>query len=67
MSNVVPLPAPEPFMTRQQLARHMQVSERTVDRWTKEGMPHKLWGARTKRFRASEAVEWASQRIKEAS
>ena len=58
---------PEPYLTRRQLAAFMQVSERTVDRWTREGMPHETFGLRTKRFRASEAVGWARTRTRRSA
>lgn len=66
MIDGVPI-SPEPFMTRRQLAEHMQVHERTIDRWAKEGMPHQVWGKRTKRFRASEAEAWAIRHGREAA
>jgi hypothetical protein len=53
---------PEPWLSRAQIALHMDVSERTIDRWVKEGVPHETWGLATRKFQASEVVAWARQR-----
>lgn len=61
-------PAPEPFITRAQLAVLMGVSTKTVDRLVAEGMPSVTWGRRTRRFQASVAIAWAKgQRRTEAA
>src|SRR3954452_1586965 len=49
---------PEQFLTAQELAEAMSVSEATISRWLKDGMPVEDWG-RTKRFRLSDCVAWA--------
>lgn len=61
MTNVIGLPVPEPerYMTRAQLAEHMGVSVATVDRWVADGMPSETWGLRARRFRPSSAIAWA--------
>jgi len=50
--------APEPWLTRQEIARHLQVSEDTLMRWVQDrAMPaHKL--GRQWRFKASEVDAW---------
>jgi phage terminase Nu1 subunit (DNA packaging protein) len=53
---------PEPYLNRVEIATFMRVSERTIDRWSTEGMPFETWGLRTKKFRASEVVRWARSR-----
>jgi hypothetical protein len=52
----------EPFVSRRELARLMGVSIDTVDRLVAEGMPSVTWGRRTRRFRASVAIQWAEER-----
>lgn len=52
----------EPYLGRQELAVAMCVSERTVDRWVTEGLPHETWGLRSRKFLLSEAVRWARTR-----
>ena len=50
---------PERYKTRRQLAAIMGVSIATIDRMVQAGMPSEVWGARARRFLASEAVAWA--------
>jgi excisionase family DNA binding protein len=57
-SNVVPLRADDQWLTRRQLAERFQVSERTIDRWTNEGMPGEKWGRRTRRFQLPKVETW---------
>jgi hypothetical protein len=52
----------ERYVSRLELAGIMGVSLATVDRMVAEGMPSVTWGRRTRRFRASEAISWASER-----
>jgi len=54
----------EPFVSRHELARLMGVSIDTVDRLVAEGMPSVTWGRRTRRFRPSVAIGWASDRVR---
>lgn len=56
------LPTPEPYVSRVEIAKLMGVSERTIDRWAAEAMPHETWGMRTKKFRFSEVEAWAKMR-----
>lgn len=58
-------PGPEPYCSRMEIAKLMGVSERTIDRWAREGAPHQTWGMRTKKFRFSEVEQWA--KIRKAS
>lgn len=66
-SNVVPLRGPEPWLSIAQLAEHLSVSERTINRWVREGCPSETWGLAARRFQASTVLRWASQRTRRAS
>lgn len=57
----LPTPEPERYVTRKELATLMGVSLRTVDRMLAEGMPSVSWGRRTRRMRASVAMQWARE------
>lgn len=54
-------------MSRAEIARHMSVSERTIDRWIREGMPHETWGLATRKCQASVVERWARNRSRKAS
>ncbi len=54
--------AAEPYVSRFELARLMGVSVATVDRMVADGMPSVTWGRRTRRFRPSAAIGWATER-----
>jgi hypothetical protein len=56
---------PERYVARAELAAIMGVSL-AVDRMVAEGMPSVTWGRRTRRFRPSEAISWASERERAA-
>lgn len=62
MSVVVPFPTRrgrEPWLTKRQVAAHFGVSERTVERWTVDGMPCLRPGTgRLVRYLASECESW---------
>lgn len=58
----IPVPEPERYLTRKQLADLMGVSVRKIDQWVNEGMPSETWGIRARRFRPSLAVAWARGR-----
>lgn len=47
----------EPWLRESQLAQHFGVSERTIRRWRKEGMPSRLLGG-SRRFRLSDVEAW---------
>lgn len=53
---------PERYVPRAELAAIMGVSLATVDRMVADGMPSVTWGRRTRRFRPSTAISWASER-----
>lgn len=55
----LPVPEPERYVTRRELARLMGVSVTTVDRLVRAGMPSETWGRRARRFRPSVAIAWA--------
>ena len=58
MHNVVPLhPQDEPLLTKQQLARHVNVSTRKIEIDTKRGLPCIRIGARN-RYRLSDVLAW---------
>lgn len=57
---------PERYVARAELAAIMGVSLATVDRMVADGMPSVTWGRRTRRFRPSAAISWASERGKAA-
>jgi phage terminase Nu1 subunit (DNA packaging protein) len=66
--SVVPLRAEQDaYLTRRQLAEHMQVSLRTVDAWRAEGMPCHSWGRRLVRYRLREALAWAESQERRAA
>ena len=49
----------EPWQTKRQLAAHLQVSEKTVERWMAAGMPCLRGGrGRTIRFQVRECESW---------
>lgn len=58
----LPVPEPERYVDRAELAKLMGVSTKTVDRWVKQGMPSETWGVRARRFRPSLAIAWARGR-----
>lgn len=51
----------EPFVTKPELARHLQLSERWVELRQTEGMPCHRFGARV-RYRVSEVESWLAAR-----
>jgi Helix-turn-helix domain len=50
-------PGREPWWPKKRLAEHLDVSERTMERWTAEGMPC-LRSPRTVRYRPSDVEAW---------
>lgn len=68
-SNVVGLPVPEPerYVDRKQLAKLMGVSVPTVNRMVRAGMPSETWGRRMRRFRPSRCLAWAREQGKMAA
>jgi len=53
----------EPYLDINELAGIMGVSASTIKRMISEGMPSENWGLkRTRRFRATDAIEWARAR-----
>lgn len=47
----------EPWWPKKRLAEYLDVSERTIERWTAEGMPC-LRSRRTVRYRPSDVEAW---------
>jgi excisionase family DNA binding protein len=56
VARVIPFPR-EGWVTKRQLAEHLQVSEKTVERWMAAGMPCLRQG-RSVRFRVSDCEAW---------
>lgn len=66
-NNVIALSRePERWLTRRELARLLNVGERTIARWVTEGCPSETWGQRSRRFLASEVIEWTHRRSEAA-
>lgn len=57
----LPVPERETYVTRRELAALMGVSESTVKRMVREGLPSETWGRRTRRFKPSRALAWARE------
>jgi hypothetical protein len=55
----------EPWRDEKFIARHFNVSTRTVRRWRAEGMPSKLLGRSIRRYRLSECERWHDERSAE--
>lgn len=55
-----PRPTIEPFLSRRQLAEHLDMSERWIDYRRQDGMPSYQFGTR-RRFRLSEVLPWISE------
>lgn len=51
----------EPWLTQHQIAMHFGVSQSTVKRWTRDGMPSALFGG-SRRFKISACERWHSER-----
>lgn len=51
----------EPWLGEGAVARHFDVSPRTVRRWRAEGMPSRLFRG-SRRFRLSEIEHWHAER-----
>jgi phage terminase Nu1 subunit (DNA packaging protein) len=53
----------ERYVARRELAELMGVSESTIKRWRREGMPSETWGmSRTRRYLPSACIAWARSR-----
>lgn len=50
----------EPWWPKKRLAQYLDVSERTIERWTAEGMPC-LRSRRTIRYRPSDVEAWLAR------
>jgi hypothetical protein len=64
-ATVIPFPsgrAPEPWVTKKQLARHLNYSTRWIEQRQREGVPHRRDGNGHCRYRISEAEAWLEER-----
>lgn len=61
MTNVVPIRR-DPWISTAELAEHCGVSERTVLRWVRDGMPHERWGRKLLRYKVVEVETWLRSR-----
>jgi hypothetical protein len=57
----------EQYVTTRELMKEMRISESTVRRWVKEGMPCETWGLRCLRFLPSQVQAWARDRQRGAA
>ena len=55
----------ERYVDRDELAKLMGVSPRTISRWLEQGMPSETWGIRTRRFMPSQCMQWVRHRTHE--
>jgi predicted DNA-binding transcriptional regulator AlpA len=51
----------EPYLTRAQLAEHLQIGRTTICELEKLGLPRHTWGQRIVRYRASEVEGWLGE------
>lgn len=56
-----PRHAVDPWLTKQQLAAHLKMSTRTIDRMTLEGLPYTQLGKR-RRYKTAEVEQWLVKR-----
>lgn len=50
------------LLSKKQLADHLQVSEVTIDRWRKQGMPWTKAGVKLIRFDLEQVNDWLQSR-----
>lgn len=50
------------LVTTEEVAEFLQVSERTIMRWRKEGLPHKRLGYNICRYDLIEVRRWVDER-----
>ena len=51
------------YLTRCELARYLGVSEKTVARWDRAGMPCERWGRRLVRYRLDRVEAWLERKV----
>jgi excisionase family DNA binding protein len=54
--------APDRYLTRAELAEHLSVSTKTIDRMLREGLPCHRFGRRLVRLRLREVETWLERR-----
>jgi excisionase family DNA binding protein len=50
------------YLTRSELAEHLHVSEKTIARWERAGLPAERWGRRLLRYRLDRVEAWLSRK-----
>jgi phage terminase Nu1 subunit (DNA packaging protein) len=58
---------PNELVNREELARRMGCSVKTVDRMRSEGMPYVVWGRRMLRFDPQAAMSWFLDQRRDAA
>ena len=53
---------PDRYLSRAQLADHLGVCLKTIDRMVREGCPSHTFGRRLRRFRLREVEDWLERR-----
>lgn len=53
--------AQDNLLSKQQLAEYLQVSEMTIDRWRKKGLPWTRAGVKLVRFNLDEVNKWLEE------
>jgi len=48
--------APEPLLTKKEIAAFLQLTPRSIENWQNKGLPHFRLGARRCRFRLADVV-----------
>ena len=53
---------PDRYLSRVELAQHLGVCTKTIDRMVREGCPSHTFGRRLRRFRLREVEDWLERR-----
>lgn len=53
----------EELVNAKQLAEILNVSDSTIHRWKKQGLPFKKFSTGTSRFKVSEVLEWQTGEV----
>lgn len=55
---------PEPFVTKREVAQHIQQTTRTVENWMMKGLPHYKLGRRRTRFKINEVDAFLAEKCR---